>query len=713
MGMRRGEGGGGLGASGRFRGKGLAWVLGFVLAVAVTSVGTAVARAEDAGAPPAKPPAPSPNDGCLACHTDPAKAGKHLVDPKAHASSVHGKKDCTECHFDFETAPHSKEAKTVGCAECHDKEAADVLASSHKAAGVVPADGAPPPPADRHAPSCVACHGAPHEIKKASDPTSRLYPLNVPLTCGSCHFAPDARGDVEVAKVMSERYTDDTHSRGLLKSGLVVTATCVTCHGGHKVVSVKDVTSPVHPDNVSATCGACHAGILRQYKQSIHGMTARHATDKNAVGKEPATCTTCHKPHHIRDPLTEADFKRQVMDTCGACHADKLGSYRNTYHGRVSDLGGAGVASCTDCHTAHEILPASDPKSSVHHPGLRTKTCAVCHEGATDAFATYAVHANPDDKEKWPILYWARTIMTTMIVVVWCLAGLHILLWFFRAMREPKPDHSHLTGRWYQRWPPFYRILHMIVASTFLLLALTGMPLRFHDTSWGQALYGLLGGPASVRFLHRLGGAVTFAYFAVYLVHLTRRVLRGEKGLFKGPHTMLPRWKDVQDVRANFRWFFKGGQRPNFDRWTYWEKFDFWAEVWGVGFIGLTGLIMWFPIASTSVLPGWTVNLAHILHSYEALLATGFIFSVHFFHANLRPGKFPLDPIIFTGRIPEEELQLERPAEYARMKADGRLEREALPAPDPALVRRAYIVGGTLLSIALALLFLMMYGLVT
>lgn len=713
MGMRRGEGGGGLGASGRFRGKGLAWVLGFVLAVAVTSVGTAVARAEDAGAPPAKPPAPSPNDGCLACHTDPAKAGKHLVDPKAHASSVHGKKDCTECHFDFETAPHSKEAKTVGCAECHDKEAADVLASSHKAAGVVPADGAPPPPADRHAPSCVACHGAPHEIKKASDPTSRLYPLNVPLTCGSCHFAPDARGDVEVAKVMSERYTDDTHSRGLLKSGLVVTATCVTCHGGHKVVSVKDVTSPVHPDNVSATCGACHAGILRQYKQSIHGMTARHATDKNAVGKEPATCTTCHKPHHIRDPLTEADFKRQVMDTCGECHADKLGSYRNTYHGRVSDLGGAGVASCTDCHTAHEILPASDPKSSVHHPGLRTKTCAVCHEGATDAFATYAVHANPDDKEKWPILYWARTIMTTMIVVVWCLAGLHILLWFFRAMREPKPDHSHLTGRWYQRWPPFYRILHMIVASTFLLLALTGMPLRFHDTSWGQALYGLLGGPASVRFLHRLGGAVTFAYFAVYLVHLTRRVLRGEKGLFKGPHTMLPRWKDVQDVRANFRWFFKGGQRPNFDRWTYWEKFDFWAEVWGVGFIGLTGLIMWFPIASTSVLPGWTVNLAHILHSYEALLATGFIFSVHFFHANLRPGKFPLDPIIFTGRIPEEELQLERPAEYARMKADGRLEREALPAPDPALVRRAYIVGGTLLSIALALLFLMMYGLVT
>lgn len=701
--------GGGRGRAGRAWGAGL---LVFLVAVVAASVRGAIARAGDDDAP-AAPAKPSPNDGCLACHADPAKAGKHLVDPKAHAASVHGKKDCTECHFDFETAPHSKEAKTVGCAECHDKEAAQVLESSHKKAAELPPEGEKPPPAERRAPSCVACHGPAHDIRKPTDPASRLYPLNVPLTCGSCHFAPDARGDAEVAKLMSERYTDDTHSKGLLKSGLVVTATCVTCHGGHKVVGVKDAASPVHPDNVSATCGKCHAGVLAQYKRSVHGMTARHATDKNAVGKEPATCTTCHKPHHIRDPLTEADFKRQVMDTCGECHESKLGSYRNTYHGRVSDLGGGGVASCTDCHTAHDILPTADPKSSVHHPGPRTKTCATCHPGATDAFATYAVHANPDDKEKWPVLYWARTIMTTLIVVVWCLAGLHILLWFFRAIREPMPHHSHLGGRWYQRWPPFYRILHMTVASTFLLLALTGMPLRFHDTAWGHALYGLLGGPASVRFLHRLGGVVTFAYFAVYLVHIARRMLRGEKGLFKGPHTMLPRWKDVQDVRANFRWFFKGGQRPHFDRWTYWEKFDFWAEVWGVGFIGITGLIMWFPIASTSVLPGWAVNLAHILHSYEALLATGFIFSVHFFHANLRPGKFPLDPIIFTGRIPEEELKLERPAEYERMKADGRLEREALPAPDAGLVRRAYVVGGTMLSIALALLALMIYGLVT
>lgn len=681
-----------------------AFVVGLLALLATSAAGGD--EEKDKGKAPAAPPPPPK---CMECHGDPAKAGKHLFDLEAYRAGVHGDRDCTDCHDGFDAHPHPKDAKPMACTECHDDAAKAVGASKHKKAVEPPAD-TPPAPGESRAPSCVACHGGAHAIRKATDPQSRLYPLNVPLTCGACHFAPDARGDAEVAKVMRDKYTDDTHSKGLLQSGLVVTATCVTCHGGHHVVDTKDPTSPVHPDHVSETCGKCHAGILRQYRESVHGRTKRGEPGKTANGHEPATCTNCHKPHHIRDPLTAGDFKRLVMDTCGECHDDRLGTYRGTYHGRVSHLGFEGVASCTDCHTAHEILPTADPKSSVHETH-RAQTCAKCHAGATDRFATYAVHADPDDRHGWPVLYWARTIMTALIVGVWCLAGLHILLWFLRAIREPKPDHSHLSGRWYQRWPPFYRVLHIVVASTFLLLALTGMPLRFHDSRWGKVLYAVLGGPESVRFLHRLGGLMTFGYFAAYLAHVVRRLLRGEKGLFRGPTTMLPRWKDVQDVRANFRWFLKGGQRPDFDRWTYWEKFDFWAEVWGVGFIGLTGLVMWFPIVATSVLPGWAVNLCHILHSYEALLATGFIFSVHFFHANLRPGKFPMDPIIFTGRIPEEELALERPAEYARMKADGRLEREALPPPDPALVRKAYVVGGTLLSIGLLLLGLMLIAL--
>ncbi len=646
---------------------------------------------------------PSAPNACMACHGDPAKAPKHVLDAAALARSVHAKKDCTDCHFDFEKVPHDvKAAQTVGCAECHEDEAKALAKSVH---GKEPGPGSAKP----RAPACADCHGV-HDAAKPSEPSSRLYPLRVTQTCGACHAAdaPKSMGNGKVVAPPAVSYaTEDIHARALLKSGLLVAPTCVTCHGGHGVLPSTDPGSLVAPANVAESCGSCHAGILAKYRESIHGRTPRDAT-KTTNRREPATCTDCHKPHRIR--FVEEHFKLEVIATCSGCHEDRGSTYRGTYHGRITEMGFGGVASCDECHTAHEILPSSDPKSSVH-ASHRHETCAKCHEGATPAFATYQVHANPSDPERFPILYWAQRLMTGVIVVTWCLAGLHILLWFVRAMSERKAHRAaehDLTGRWYQRWPPFYRGLHITVACSFLLLALTGLPLRFHDAPWSGTVYAMLGGPQSVRFLHRFGGTLTFVYFFVYLAHIARRLRAGEKGIFRGPGTLLPRWRDVQDIRANFRWFLKGGERPKFERWTYWEKFDFWAEVWGVGFIGFTGLVMWFPIESTTVLPGWAINLAHVLHSYEALLATGFIFSVHFFHANLRPGKFPMDPIIFTGRISEEELRLEHGAEYERMRADGRLEREALPPPDENLVRRAFVVGGTLLCIGLALLLLML-----
>jgi cytochrome b subunit of formate dehydrogenase len=672
----------------------LAGVVGFVAA------GLARVAAADDGA---KPPAPPPGQACLACHGDAAKAPAHRVDAGALARSVHAKQDCTDCHLDFEAHPHPKDAQTVGCADCHEAEAKRVAASAH---GRAPAADAAHP----RAAACADCHGV-HDVAKSDVPSSRLYPLNVPATCGACHgngvhVAP-RNGRAVADPPVPGKYQDDTHAKALLESGLVVAPTCVTCHGGHDVVASTDPASPVHPARVSETCGACHAGIVATYRESVHGKTPRDAS-KTSNHREPATCTDCHRPHRIQ--RVDEDFRLGVIRTCSSCHADRGGTYRGTYHGRITEMGYGGVASCDECHTAHDIRRSSDPASSVH-PSRRHQTCAKCHAGATPEFASYQVHADPQDRSAYPVLFWARRLMTGVIVVTWCLAGLHIVLWFQRAIRERRKHHAartDLTGRWYQRWPPFYRALHMTVACSFLLLALTGLPLRFHDAPWSGTLYSILGGPQSVRFLHRLGGTLTFVYFLAYVVHVGRRLARGEKGLFAGPVTLLPRWKDVQDIRANFRWFLRGGERPKFERWTYWEKFDFWAEVWGVGFIGLTGLIMWFPIQATSVLPGWAINLAHVLHSYEALLATGFIFSVHFFHANLRPGKFPMDPIIFTGRIPEEELRLEHAAEYERMKADGRLEREALPPPDATVVRRAFLVGGVLLSIGLLLLFLML-----
>ncbi|MHC5011971.1 MAG: cytochrome c3 family protein [Planctomycetota bacterium] len=640
-------------------------------------------------------------NACLECHGDPGQAEGRLVDGDRFARSVHSDMDCTDCHDGFDEYPHAaEEVETAHCAGCHDAAAEAIAGSVHQSLLTEELEDA------QTSRACASCHGL-HDVFPSDDPDSRLWPLTVPRTCGNCHFDHEGVREESLERLLQEPYMDDTHGHGLLRAGLITAPNCVTCHGDHDILHSSDPEARVHPNNVSEACGACHGGILQQYRKSIHGMTPRGNPEENGNHREPATCSDCHEPHGIQAP--NEDFKLQVIKTCTQCHAERGNTYRGTYHGRITTMGFADVATCDACHTPHQILPASDPNSAMH-PDNRAESCAKCHEGATDEFAAYAVHADAEDKEGWPVLYWARFIMRSIILVTWVLAGAHLLLWLQRALRQRKEIREELkpvSGRWYRRFPATYRVIHFMVVFSFLLLALTGLPLRYSDRDWSKVIFDILGGPESVRFLHRVGGAMTFTYFGVYIVHIMRRLFRGERGLFRGPNSMVPRWKDVQDIKGNFRWFFKGGKQPKFDRWTYWEKFDFWAEVWGVGFIGITGLIMWFPVAFTKILPGWAINLAHVLHSYEALLATSFIFTMHFFHANLRPGKFPLDPLFLTGRISEEELKAERPLEYERMRREGRLESEVFPPPEPRIVRRAYVLGGFLLSLGILLLVLM------
>jgi cytochrome b subunit of formate dehydrogenase len=153
--------------------------------------------------------------------------------------------------------------------------------------------------------------------------------------------------------------------------------------------------------------------------------------------------------------------------------------------------------------------------------------------------------------------------------------------------------------------------------------------------------------------------------------------LRRFLGLAFGPDSPVPRWQDLMDIINHMKWFVGLGSRPKFDRFTYWEKFDYMAVFWGVAMIGVSGLIMWFPAAFTLVLPGWAINVAQIIHSDEALLAAGFIFTFHFFNSHFRPEKFPFDSVMFSGHQTEEELREERPALYERMAQSGELERYA------------------------------------
>jgi cytochrome b subunit of formate dehydrogenase len=274
------------------------------------------------------------------------------------------------------------------------------------------------------------------------------------------------------------------------------------------------------------------------------------------------------------------------------------------------------------------------------------------------------------------------------------------------------PDPAH--ERYYIRFAYYHRFLHALVIISFLGLVLTGMPLKYSETGWARSMATYMGGIQTAGYIHRVCGVITFLYFILHLLYAAWYVIRVRRepllGWFFGPNSMVPWIKDVKDVIGHFKWFFGLGERPQFDRFTYWEKFDYFAVFWGVGIIGISGLFLWFPVFFSKFLPGWAFNVAIILHSDEALLAAGFIFTIHFFNTHLRPEKFPLDHVIFTGRITEEELQHERPLEYMRLVESGQLEQLRATPPGRTSLIWSRIVGFTAYGVGLIMILFIIYA---
>jgi len=537
--------------------------------------------------------------------------------------------------------------------------------------------------------TCLGCH---EDVVSAKDFANSVHGKNA---CTSCH--------VEVTDL-------DKHEAGELMPGPVK---CVRCHKKETAehyasvhmmndVGCADCHTDIHKHTywkgdkrkVVAKCLQCHDGEAI-YQNSIHGKSLA------AGNQDAAACNDCHGLHEIKplgDP-TSHDNRLFHTEVCLKCHADEammarngvfkvaVKTYMESYHGKNYRLGfPEKVAGCADCHTSHDVLPAGDPNSSVNPKNL-VKTCAKCHSNASALFTRYYPHGDDTDRDKFPILYWTIKGMTGLLVGTFAVFWVHTLLWMFRGFVENREKerllhqgHAHFIedgGKQYLRFQRRHIILHLTVIISFLGLSLTGLPLKFSDQHWAKVLMSFYGGTYYAGLIHRACAILTFYYFfGAILLSIDFLFFRKDvKGHFLqrlfGPDSLCPNLRDIRDIAGMVKWFFFKGPKPSFERWTYWEKFDFLAVFWGMFAIGGSGLMLWFPEFFGSFLPGWMFNVATIIHSDEALLATGFIFTVHFFNTHGRPEKFPMDFVIFNGQLSKEEFIEERGDQWKRYEEEG------------------------------------------
>ena len=654
-------------------------------------------------APPSTPLPPMPP---LTGKEPEARPGL-LIKPGALLGSVHAKLKCVECHTDAAQLPHTPSLNRATCATaCHDQPAKDYAGGAHEAARAK---------GDPKAPTCASCHGG-HDVLKISDRKSDTNKLNSLHLCGDCHtkHTPTSADPNPQGRIAN--YLGSAHAKALVKAGLPMAATCADCHGAHGVRPASDPASKVNRAAIPETCGKCHVGIVETYAQSVHGK--QNATKPGSA----AICTDCHTAHQISLAETP-NFMLDIVNQCGRCHDSKPGStrkntyyatYHESYHGQVTRLGTTRAARCSDCHGSHDIRSLDDPQSRVA-PANLVGTCGQCHPGANASFVKFDPHADFHDPGNYPILHGVWLYFMVMMSGVFSFFGLHTILWFVRASRERRRlaklnGHTHSHERpptAIRRFTALDRVNHALVALTFFGLTATGIPLVFSEDRWARWLAGIVGGVEAAGLWHRFFAILLIINLGLHFAGLARNFFRrkctAKEWLF-GPNSLLPRWKDAKDIMGMFRWFLVGGHAPRLDRWTYWEKFDYWAEVGGSFIIGGSGLLLWFPVLASHLLPGWIFNVAMIVHGYEALLAIGFIFTIHFFNAHLRPGTFPVDEVIFTGSVPEHELKEQRPEEYDRLVAAGKL--EALRVPNAPASKRPTILAIAIVSVGFGLFLL-------
>jgi nitrate/TMAO reductase-like tetraheme cytochrome c subunit len=330
---------------------------------------------------------------------------------------------CTDCHSDVsvDQLPHPEKLKPAACASCHEDAVKHYTTTAH---GKARQNG------KSVAATCHDCHGS-HDIKRTKDPAARTNFVNIEATCGGCH------GDdkfVEKAKLpggnIQAKYHDSIHGQLMHSrsaySGMV--PTCTSCHGTHNIQPKAEADSRVARAHVPDTCGSCHQREKTVFDSGKHGQM------RQAGNAAAPVCIDCHGAHTIQR-ASRSDWQNAVVGACGTCHDDKITSFRQTYHGKVTTLGPAEVATCAACHGAHDVRPAADPLSKVSAAN-RLDTCRTCHPGAGALLVSWDPHPQPEDKADSIVLYYTNIFMKLLLAGVFLFFGLHTVLWAYRSIRN-------------------------------------------------------------------------------------------------------------------------------------------------------------------------------------------------------------------------------------------------------------------------------------
>ncbi|MCL4558354.1 MAG: cytochrome c3 family protein [Deltaproteobacteria bacterium] len=592
---------------------------------------------------------------CLACHGVRTE-GIPYVDEGHFESSVHNELACTDCHDSIKVLPHPEKLPAPNCGRCHGDIEAQYKNSIH---GQAVKNGI------SKAAHCWSCHGK-HDILAATNPSSTVYPQNLPSTCGTCHNSEEMAKEYNIpVSTPYQLYEKSIHAVAL-KEGLPA-ATCSDCHGSHNILPMNITASTISKANIPRTCSQCHPDEYKNYIQSSHWKAFQQGIQNAPV------CTDCHAEHAIlsKDNPSSPIYPLNVPKTCTDCHgrvqlaesfglpAVKLSSYMKSFHGVMIEGGSVIAANCASCHRAHKILPPSNPESSVCACNL-PKTCGQCHKGITRADVKHLKDIHGAMGVSKGIIDLIRKLYIYLISVT--VIGMLVFVYadFIRKIiNKEKERIIKLDDKGdYVRFTPSERAMHTVHLFAFFVLAYTGFAHHWPDYWWSAWLTHMDNGLVRA-WIHRISGVVLLGVFVLQFA-LMMVTERGKEQL----KALMPVFDDVKGAIGMFLYNIGlTDKKPAFSRFTPFEKFEYWALVWGNTLMGITGMALWFTTGTLALLPKWYLDLFILIHFYEAILATLAILIWHLYWVVFDPIMYPYNPSIFTGKLSVNIMEEEHPLE--------------------------------------------------